>query len=269
MTALQMLYPYFPSDMQSSFQRELQTAWAGLINSPLYDGKQFAWSAYEPTDTTDGYSNDASLLGAMLLFIDGIIPQTASLAITASNECYQDYQTCFPTSEWGFNFASQTIKIPVTGGNLEFIFGSQPVTATFPSSGVYTVQFTPDWNSIVSVTKISILNVTLLQNIGNVTLPAPTLTPSPPPTQPSATATPQTVNQNLSPTATAVPHNSTGQTRRNSPAWVQGLFATAASFAGVVTAVSIAAVFKKKRKTGLFCFSLNDVTFNKKLVVLS
>lgn len=93
--------------------------WQGLLASSLYNNGQFKFLS---TDT--GYSSDASSLAAMMMFLDGIVPDTGYLAINASNEAYQDYRTCFPTSEWSFNYHDQSIRIPVMQGNLSFLFGS-------------------------------------------------------------------------------------------------------------------------------------------------
>jgi hypothetical protein len=179
--ALQMLYPYFSPDMQDNFASMLQnSAWQGLLTSGLYSNGQFKFFS---TDT--GNSSDASSLGAMMLFLDGIIPDTGYLAMNASNERYQDYRTCFPTSQWSFNYQNQTIRIPVIAGNLSFIFGSQEATQNFPSNGVYDIQFADDWNSIISITKGADISTTTLQpvTLQAISRSAPSPTPTPQPTR--------------------------------------------------------------------------------------
>jgi archaellin len=247
-TSLQMLYPYFASGMQSNFRAELQTAWQGLVNSPLYSDGEFSWLAWPIQPYEASFSDDASLLGAMTLFIDGIVPGTGYLAINASNERYQDYQTCFPTSEWQFNYVNQTIRIPVTAGTLSFIFGSQEVTQNFSSNGVYDIQFSNSWNSIVLATKVADLNVTVLQNIGDVTLqptPAPTTTPTTTPT-PTETASPSpsptpTLNTTPKPTATVTPTH-------GSPADIGKLWFIAALAAPSTLLLCAIAFYVKKKK---------------------
>jgi hypothetical protein len=150
--ALQMLYPYFTEGNQTNFQEMLQVGWKGLVNSTLFSNNQFGFM--DQTGPTTDYSDDASLLGAMTLFLYGIIPQNGSLAMTASNERYQDYRTCFPTAQWQFNYSNQSIRIPVYRGNLTFIFGSENVSYSFPEDGVYDVQFSGNWNNITSAFKI-------------------------------------------------------------------------------------------------------------------
>ncbi|MGA2682369.1 MAG: hypothetical protein ABSF44_11300 [Candidatus Bathyarchaeia archaeon] len=184
--AIQMLYPQFNASMQTNFQSMLQTGWQGLVNSTLYSNGQFQFTAQNSTTALpEAYSDDASMLGAMTLFLDGIIPQTGSLSIAASNERYEDYQTCFPISQWQFNYQNQSIRIPVMAGTLIFTFGSQPVSQLFPSNGVYEIQFSPDWNSIASVTKVADITVpqlkpaTLQTQIRPTPTPTSTSTPSP------------------------------------------------------------------------------------------
>lgn len=198
--ALQMLYPYFNQSTQINFKSMLLNGmWLGLISSQLFNNGQFQFNY----DASSGFSADASSLGAMLLFLDGIVPDTGYLAINASNEAYQDYRTCFPTSEWNFNYQNQLIRIPVIAGNLTFLFGSGEVNQNFSSNGVYNIQFTSDWNSIISITKIADVNPVTLQPIDLQAItrisptvtptPAPTLTPTPTPTLipvPTSTPTP-------------------------------------------------------------------------------
>jgi hypothetical protein len=208
---LQMLYPYFNNAMQSNFQGMLENgAWQGLINSSLYDNGQFSLVNNVPDNTEQAFfCDDASSLGAMTLFLDGIIPDTGYLAINASNEAYQDYRTCFPTSEWNFNYQNQIIRIPVIAGNLSFIFGTQKATQNFPSNGVYNVQFSSDWNTIISVSKVANINTITLQPVTLKTIsrliqnPIPTETPTPTPSTtgsaPISTPIPLTVNPTATP----------------------------------------------------------------------
>ena len=177
--ALQMFYPYFNMSMQGNFRGMLESgAWQGLTNSELFSNNQFQF-----TNDPSGFGDDASSVGVMTLFLDGIVPQTGCLAMNASDEKYQDYRTCFPTSQWQFNYQNNSIRIPVSAGNLSFIFGSQEVTQNFPSNGVYQVQFASDWNSVFSITKIADVNSVSLSpaTLQTITRPAPTPSPTPKP----------------------------------------------------------------------------------------
>jgi hypothetical protein len=177
--AIQMLYPDFNATIQNNFQSMLQTGWQGLTNSTLYSNNQFQFEADSSTTISpEAYSDDASLLGAMTLFLDGIVPQTGSLAMTASNERYEDYQTCFPISQWQFDYQDQSIRIPVLAGTLSFTFGSQPVSQQFPTNGVYEIQFSSDWNNIASVTRVADLTMPQLKPATLQTQIRPTPTPT-------------------------------------------------------------------------------------------
>ncbi len=200
--ALQMLYQNFTETDQTHFQNMLQDGWRGLVSSSLVNNA----SQFRFVNSDGNYNDEASLLGAMTLFLYGIVPQTGSLAVDASNEKYQDYLTCFPTSKWQFNYTGQSIRIPVNKGNFTFIFGSQNATADFPEDGVYDVQFSSDWNNVTSTVKIE--NITqpqlqpvTLQPVEKHPYSSPSPTPVPPPT-PKPSPTPTT---SPTPTPTAIP----------------------------------------------------------------
>ena len=229
--ALQMLYPNFTDYSKEGFREMLPDGWRGLASSSLYvtnnpwtDGSFCFFSTYDGTKPDlDSNSDDASLVGAMTLFLYGIIPQTGYLAINASEERCQDMRTCFPVSQWHFDYANKSIRIPVMAGNLTFIYGSQPVNQSFPADGVYDVYFANDWNSVVNVTQVdsittptlhpaelqAILKPYLQQNqTETVNPPPPTPTPSPTP-KPTPTQTPEptptpTVTPTTTPTATPI-----------------------------------------------------------------
>ena len=249
--ALQMLYPYLSQDMQCIFAGMLQSGmWQGLLASSLYNNGQFKFLS---TDT--GYSSDASSLAAMMMFLDGIVPDIGYLAINASNEAYQDYRTCFPTSEWSFNYHDQSIRIPVMQGNLSFLFGSEEVSQNFPSNGVYNIQFANDWNSILSVTQVTNITSVMLQPLVLQPIPpivsatTPISTPSPSPTpKPTATPVPSPTpiprsTSTPAPTPTLVP--TTSPTTNMS---MQTYGMAFVIFAMVVIGIAAVAVYVKKVK---------------------
>jgi hypothetical protein len=220
-TSLQTLYPNFTSSMQATFRDMLTVSWQGLVNSNLYNSTLHQFRSSDTYGDTD-FSDQSSLQALMLLFLYGIIPDTGYLAISASNERYQDYQTCFNTSQWKFDYANSSIRIPVMQGNLTFIFGSQNVSQNFSSNGVYDIQFRNDWNSIDSITKVADINGTILEPVTLELInrppststptaspqptasptatpsptPTPTVEPQPTPTNQSATSTPNIPTQN-------------------------------------------------------------------------
>lgn len=205
--ALQMFYPYFNNNAQSSFRDMLGTnSWQGLIASPLFDNNRFQWN----NDTTFGFDSDASNVGLMTLFLSGVIPTTGNLAINASEERYPDYRTCFPTSQWQFNYQNKMIRIPVKAGTLSFIFGSRQVNENFGSDGVFEVYFADDWNRIVLVKKVANINTVSLQPVTLETIPKSYVTPKTYPTptprpNPTPTPTPNFQRNSTTPTISPTP----------------------------------------------------------------
>ena len=177
--ALQMLYPEFSASNQDSFQRMLSNGqmWKGLTSSSLYDPESYSFRVTNDSEIT--FSDDMSMLGAMDLFLSGIIPGTGCLAISAINEAYQDYRTCFPISEWQFNYQNASIRIPVNAGSISFIFGDQRVTQSFPSNGIYAIQFSKDWNTIISAQKVGEIPVVPSLNVAPLPTIQPTSNPMP------------------------------------------------------------------------------------------
>jgi len=153
--ALHSYYAVMNDSMKADFVKLLTgspTAWQGLIsNSNLYNEGRFRWREYQ------NYSDDASCGGAMILFLNGIVPDSGSLAIPVIEEVYQDWCSMFPESHFRFNYENQTIRIPVWKGKLNFTFGTETASYTFLEDGIYQVQFSSDWNNVTGATKISAL----------------------------------------------------------------------------------------------------------------
>jgi hypothetical protein len=191
--ALQMLYPYFTDSMKANFREMFLEGGRDFANSPLNSGGSFRFF-----DDTNGVSDDASLIGAMSLFLYGIIPDTGYLAINASEERCQDMRTCFPVSEWCFDYADSMVRIPVMAGNLSFVFGSTPVTENFDSNGVYNVYFTSDWNNVTAIQKIADITAISLQPVTLQAIPKHYLNQTDTVTSPTPALSPSSNNQNNS-----------------------------------------------------------------------
>lgn len=146
--ALQNLFPYFSASMKTNWANMLMgsnPAWQGLIASSLNNGGYFSGvSGVLP-------SNDATACAAAILFLDGIVPITGNLAIPNREECCSDLRTPFSTSDFKFDYANRLIRIPVNAGQITFTYGTTPISYTFPNNGVYTIQFSNDWNLITAV----------------------------------------------------------------------------------------------------------------------
>jgi hypothetical protein len=158
--AMQSYYCVMNDSMKSDFVNLLTgspRAWQGLIdNSNMYSEGRFRWR-----DALNySYSDDATCGGAMILFLNGIVPDSGSLAMPVIDEVYQDWYSMFPASHFRFDYESQTIRIPVWAGKINFIFGTETASYTFPKDGIYELHFSSDWNNIITAKKISSLSET-------------------------------------------------------------------------------------------------------------
>ena len=147
--AIQALQAYVgTSDWEPAFVDLLSgsdQAYSALLASSLYSDGRFKGAS-------DGsFSDSATAEGMMAFFLEGVIPNTGSLAMPLDEEGYQDVCDMSPASLFGFDYANTTIHIPVNPGELKFQFGTQVVSCVFPSAGIYQVDFGSNWNSIISV----------------------------------------------------------------------------------------------------------------------
>ncbi len=156
LNAVQALQTYVGlSTWENSFVNLLtgsNKAWTALLNSTIYSNGQF--KSTEPGSFLD----DATAEGMMTLLLEGIIPGTGSLAMPLNDEGYQDAYGLSPASLFGFDYQNTTLRIPVNPGELKFQFGTETVSYTFPSAGVYEVHFDSSWNNIDSVQKLGPLD---------------------------------------------------------------------------------------------------------------
>jgi len=154
--AMQSYYGLMNGTMKSDFDNMLTgspTAWEGLVDySNMYNDGQFRWRE------TSNYTDDATCGGAMLLFLNGIIPDTGNLAIPVIDEVYEDWYSMFPANHFRFDYDSKTIRIPVWAGRTNFTFGTETTSYVFPSNGIYEVNFSPDWNTIIDARLVSPLS---------------------------------------------------------------------------------------------------------------
>jgi hypothetical protein len=178
--AMDSYYGLMDDSMKSNFIKLLTgapNAWQGLINySNMSSDGRFRWRENQ------NYTDEATCAGAMILFLNGIVPDTGSLAIPVIDEYYQDWYSMFPASNFRFDYESQTIRIPVWAGRLNFTFGTETASYNFPENGIYEVHFSSDWNNVSNATKISPLSEQFAYLKPEVENPPPS--PSPPPPTP-------------------------------------------------------------------------------------
>jgi hypothetical protein len=161
--ALQQFYPYLSEDMKIKLSQLLigdKPAWEGLTNSTLRVNNTFTFIGMGGM----GPSNGATIDAAATLFLEGIVPQNGSLVIPIRNEQYQDCRTPFSVNDLMFDYTNHSIRIPVNAGAFTFIYGSDPVNCSFTRNGIYTVQFSDDWNQIMEAEYVGPINLTVTAN---------------------------------------------------------------------------------------------------------
>lgn len=130
-------------------------AWKLLVNSThnLYDSM---WNMFKIT-TLHAIGKIPTGYGASLMFMLGMIPSTATLAVPISEETF--YETAFTMIDhdlFSFDFDTKSIIVSVVNsGEIDFQYGTSTVVVTFPSSGVYNVTFASDWNSLSSLVRVN------------------------------------------------------------------------------------------------------------------
>ncbi len=185
--AMHTYYALMNDEMKLDFVNLLTgspNAWQGLINSSnLYSEGQFRWRENQV------YTDTATCAGATILFLNGIIPDSGSLAIPVIDEFYQDWYSMFPASHFRFDHNTQNIRIPVWAGKLNFTFGTEIASHNFTDNGIYEVQFSSDWNNVTNVTRISPLSKKisyLLPEEKETPQPTPSPIPTPLPVFPQS-----------------------------------------------------------------------------------
>jgi hypothetical protein len=149
--ALHAYYPQMTSTMQTTLQGMCDIGWRGLIAEPRsFDSTTNRFRMWAGSQST----MSATGAGLMYMFLNGIVPKTGSIAIPLNDECYEDTASWSPATMFRFDYNNHQIRIPVNAGQLEFLFGSGRASYTFPSSGVYTVTFSDDWNIVMSTNRI-------------------------------------------------------------------------------------------------------------------
>jgi PKD repeat protein len=166
---LHSYYPQFSDTMKNSYIQLLTgstPAWLGLTQTDLCDPansyrfRMDSLNSWGDTSLTD----TGTAVGDLLLFLEGIVPSTGSLAIPKLDEVYEDVCSAFSVQQFGFNYDTRTIRIPVDAGELKFQFGTTLVPYTFPATGVYQITFSNDWNGIVSVNGCGSVSVSGTKN---------------------------------------------------------------------------------------------------------
>ncbi len=147
--------------LNSTYQTDVQSmltgttsAWSELLQSPLC-GSNFPYFLEHSDDSEP--TNDSTATGADLLFMLGIVPQTATLAVPLEENSYEDIYSILDPQLFNINLTTNVVTLSLaTAGTLSFQF-NQTVTGSFNTPGVYSMQFSPDWNTLLSIVFVSAL----------------------------------------------------------------------------------------------------------------
>jgi hypothetical protein len=124
-------------------------AWEGLVHHSglCADGRFRRNDTYGSTEPGD----EATAMGSMLLFLQGIIPDSGSLAIPLIEEAYEDPTGGLVTSHFAMDCRGHLLRIPVWKGSMEFQFGTQMASVDFDKDGIYELTFSTDWNHVTDI----------------------------------------------------------------------------------------------------------------------
>jgi hypothetical protein len=152
---LHTIYPLLASDMKTSFASMLSVptkAWEGLINnSGLYDSQTGKFKLMP----TYPVSDSATALGCNLLLLQGIVPDTGSLAIPLVEDFKCDSTLMLNPRIFNLNLQDRKLVIPVFAGAIMFQFGDKLVSFDFETDGVWRLTFNSDWTAVIGAERLS------------------------------------------------------------------------------------------------------------------
>jgi len=156
------LYANMTTIMQSEVQELVNgsnpagaPAWELLEQSNLYNSGLFSITS----DSSP--SGEATADGACLMMYLATIPVTGSVAVPLADVRYEDINNIIDGGISNINLTSDQLTISVMNpGNFSFTFGTSLISYTLPSSGIWQLTFSPDWNTIINAVLISQLSNT-------------------------------------------------------------------------------------------------------------
>jgi hypothetical protein len=200
------LYANMTNTMQSEVQELLNgstpagaPAWELLEQSNLYNSGLFSMTS------NTGASGEATADAASLMMYLATIPVTGSIAVPLADVQYEDINNIIDGEISNINLTSNQLTISVMNpGNFSFTFGTSPITYTLPSSGIWQLTFSSDWNTIINAVLMSQLSKTRIY-FGTTSTP-----PSPQPTTFWLTINAIDQNNNSVPTNVYIDENLAG-----------------------------------------------------------
>jgi len=168
--ALMGLYTQLNSSDQTNMINMLEgttslaPAWALMLNTNLYNTTSHLFSQTATASTPSGDNVNYTAQAEILMFMEGIVPGSTSLAFPLEE---LDYEYTYDIDPYvlAFNVSptARTITIPVvSAGTLTFQYGTSPITCYLAQSGVWSISFSGSWNMITSLTYVSSLPTNLI-----------------------------------------------------------------------------------------------------------
>jgi len=127
--------------------------WRALNSSDLRSTTTYQFRGSSNSEYSD-YATAIALLGLLLA---GISPKSGrGLAIPIEADRKHAITGGLNSRLFGFSYSTSSIRIPVWGNStLKFAYGNSYPNYTFAETGIYNVTFSPNWESITNVTKLS------------------------------------------------------------------------------------------------------------------
>ncbi len=159
-SALTGFYPRFNSTAQGTIRTMLEgsagtdPAWLLLMNNT---GELFnaPWGFSSFSDAV--VDSNATAVGLSLMFMQGIVPNTATLAVPLEEFTYEYPYSMLDGDLFNVSLSARTVTLSLlAAGTVDFLFGNL-TTYAFADKGVYRVSFASDWSSISAVTYLGSL----------------------------------------------------------------------------------------------------------------
>lgn len=129
-------------------------AWKLLFNSTcgLFNPTSLAFRL--TNDDSSPYNNLSTSFAVALIFLLGIVPINATLAIPIEEMHYEYIYNALDHDLFSIDLGSRNVTVSIgIPGTVAFLFNST-VYQNFSENGTFEIQFSSDWNSIVSVARI-------------------------------------------------------------------------------------------------------------------
>jgi hypothetical protein len=128
-------------------------AWYLLMNSSC-DLYNTGSCHFRGTSTNPDYTNQNTALAATLMFVMGIVPINATLAVPIEELHYEYVYNMLDHDLFNINLTARSVTLSIgKAGTVGFQFNST-IYCSFSKDGVYRVEFNSDWSNVTIVARI-------------------------------------------------------------------------------------------------------------------